>query len=110
MRVVPWIAVVVAAGCTTSPRYALVRSDLPCARAVRVTHRTLVGLGFTINEMAEPGESGVGWVGGTKTDANGRVVNGRVQIRCDRSGVTLQPVESDFLSQFEFSRAFDYSF
>mgnify|MGYP001619332051 CR=1 FL=1 len=100
---------IVGAGCAAAV-YSLDRPGLPCDRALRITHRTLVALGYTVNQMVPPGENGVGVVGGTKPGPDGTTLAGRVEIRCSGTGVILQPVESAPFSKFEFSRAFDYSF
>ena len=99
----------VGVGCSAAI-YSVHRPELPCDRALRVTHRTLVALGYTVNQMVEPGESGVGRVGGTKLAPDGTTLSGQVEVRCDGRGATLQPIESAPLSKFDFSRAFVYSF
>ena len=109
MRVFFVLMVTIAAGCSATV-YSVRRPDLPCDRALRMTHRTLVALGYDINQMVAPGESGAGFIAGRKPGPNGTTLVGRVDIRCDGRGVTLQPVENGPFSKFEFSRAFDYSF
>lgn len=109
MRWIAWLALMATFGCT-SVRYALPRPGLQCDRALRVTHRTMVALGYEIDEMISPVASGVGTVAGHKTGPKGEPLSGRVDIRCDVNGAVLQPVESGPFTGFDFSRAFDYSF
>jgi hypothetical protein len=109
MRVLLVLWAVVGVGCSAAI-YSLERPGLPCDRALRVTHRTLVAMGYSVNEMVPPGENGVGVVGGTKVGPAGKMVSGRVQIRCTGQGVTLQPIEGGPFSEFDFSRGFNYSF
>jgi hypothetical protein len=100
-----------AAGCPASPRYEVARPGLECDRAVRVARRTLDELGYTITEMIEPRGPGVsGQITGTKRMPDGRTTTGRVRINCTASGAQLQPVEDSLVPNFEFSRAFGYSF
>lgn len=96
-------------GCAAS-MYAMRRPNLPCERAMRVTHRTLIGMGYTITELSPPGEDGYGLIGGTRTNADGSVSSGKVSLQCNGNGVTLQPIEGDLFSKFDFSRGFDLSF
>ena len=67
-------------------------------------------LGYTVTELVEPSVERAGSVGGTKTNPDGTKQSGRVIIRCTATGVVLQPVESGLAPEYEFSRAFGYSF
>jgi len=100
-----------AAGCPAPKRYAVDRPGLECERAVRVARRTLDQLGYTVTEMREPrGPGTAGQITGIKTMPNGRTSTGRVRINCTAAGAELQPVEDTLVPNFEFSRAFGYSF
>jgi len=105
-----WLVFLLALGCPTPAIYTEVRPELSCERATRVTYRTLETLGYTVNEVvvASPERSGV--VGGTKKLADGTTRTGRVAITCDGRGAVLRPIEDSLLPDFEFSRAFSYSF
>jgi hypothetical protein len=109
---VAWLLVAVAlvAGCPAPTQYREVRPGLTCERATRVAHRTLVQLGYTVTEMviASPARAGV--LVGTKTLPDGKKTTGRVVITCDGSGASLQPYEDAIVPNYEFSRAFGYSF
>jgi len=108
-----WLAVlaVVAAGCPAPGVYSVDRPGLECERAVRVTKRTFDTLGYTVTELIEPRGPGTsGQVTGKKTMPDGRTTTGRVRIRCDETGALMQPIEDTLVPNFEFSRAFGYSF
>lgn len=107
-----WLVVlgVVAIGCFAPRRYAVDRPGLECNRAVRVARRTMMELGYTVTEMIEPKDRTPGLVQGTKTLKGGGVTTGRVRIVCDAGGADLQPIEDSLMPDFEFSRAFGYSF
>jgi hypothetical protein len=104
------VGLVVTVGCFAPGRYAVERPGLECQRALRVARRTLDTLGYTITEMVEPKERVPGVVAGTRTLPSGRVTTGRVRIVCDAGGARLQPIEDSLVPDYEFSRAFDYSF
>ena len=100
-----------AAGCPAPPQYSVNRPGLDCHRAVRVARRTLDQLGYTITEMIEPRGPGVsGQITGVKQMPDGRTTTGRVRINCTEIGASLQPIEDSLVPNFEFSRAFGYSF
>lgn len=108
-----WLVVmaVLVAACFAPKRYAVDRPGLECDRALRVARRTMDALGYTITEMVEPRGPGVpGLVAGTKQMPDGRTTTGRVRISCGPNGAQLQPVEDAIVPNFEFSRAFGYSF
>lgn len=107
-----WLALLmlVLAGCPAPRRYAVERPDLPCSRATRVVHKTMVELGYTITEMVEASSQRPGVVGGTKPAAGGGMERGRVSIRCSSKGVEVQPIEDSLMPNYEFSRKFGYSF
>jgi hypothetical protein len=107
-----WLVVVlvVTVACFAPKRYAVDRPGLECQRALRVARRTLDTLGYTITEMVEPRERAPGVIAGTRTLPNGRVTTGRVRIVCDAGGAELQPIEDSLIPDYEFSRAFGYSF
>lgn len=106
-----WLLSVLVLGCLAPAQYAVERPGLPCDRAARVAHRTLVTLGYTVTELVEPSVQRAGAVGGTKTGADGKTQKGRVIIRCTAQGAVLQPVEDGLVPEsYEFSRAFGYSF
>lgn len=98
------------AGCPPPRQYAVRRPDLDCARAVRVAHRTMVELGYTVTALVEPSAVSTGLITGTKTGPDGRTTTGRVRISCSAQGADLQPVEDAVVPNYEFSRAFGYSF
>lgn len=71
----------------------------------------MVAMGYTITGLEQPSVQNVGMIRGTKTEPNGTTHGGRVVIRCSPSGATLQPAEEGFVpGNYEFSRAFGYSF
>jgi hypothetical protein len=107
-----WVLVLLAAaGCFAPAQYAVDRPGLECERALRVARRTLDTLGYTITEMQEPkGERSPGVIAGTRTMPDGRVTTGRVRIKCGPGGAGLQPIEDSLVPNYEFSRAFGYSF
>jgi hypothetical protein len=100
----------VAVACFAPKRYAVDRPGLECERALRVARRTLDTLGYTITEMVEPKERVPGVIAGTRTLPNGQVTSGRVRIVCNAGGAELQPIEDSLVPDYEFSRAFGYSF
>jgi hypothetical protein len=111
MRSVPIsLAVLLLAGCPPPPRYSVQRPADECHRATRVAHRTMVELGYDVTEMVEATGATPGYVVGSKTGADGKPMKGSVRISCTASGVTLQPIENQFVPDFEFSRAFGYSY
>lgn len=109
MRIVAVLVVVLLGGCAPS-RYAVVRPELACDRAIRVTCRTLVEMGYAVTEIVEPHEGKAGVISGTKTGPDGVTHVGRVQVQCDATGVALQPIEEALIPNYDFSRLFGYSF
>jgi len=99
-----------AVACFAPKRYAVDRPGLECDRALRVARRTLDTLGYTITEMVQPKERAPGVVAGTRTLPGGKVTTGRVRIVCGAGGAELQPIEDSLVPDYEFSRAFGYSF
>jgi hypothetical protein len=104
------VLAVVVAGCFAASRYAVERPDLDCDRALRVAYRAMRELGYRVTELVPPPGDRPGVIRGEKAEPDGRVREGEVRITCTGRGVTLQPVESDLFSDFQFSRGFDYSF
>jgi len=104
------VLLLLAAGCPPPSQYREVRPGLSCDRATRVAYRTLIELGYTVTELvpATPGVSGS--VAGTKTKRDGTQTTGRVRIECDAAGAKLVPIEDSVVPDYEFSRAFGYSF
>lgn len=98
-------------GCPAPAQYRVERPGLPCDRATRVAHATMVAMGYTITGLDEPSVERAGAITGTKAGPDGETRTGRVVIRCTPAGATLQPVEEGLVpGNYEFSRAFDYSF
>ena len=109
----PWVLLVVLlflAGCPTPAHYREVRPGLSCDRATRVAYRTMTELGYQVTELvpATPGADGT--VSGTKKQRDGTMKTGRVRIECDAAGAELVPIEDSIAPDYEFSRAFGYSF
>jgi hypothetical protein len=108
---VRWLVLLVAlAACPTPAKYAVERPGLECDRANRVAHKTLVAMGYTVTELVPATAVRAGSVAGTKAGADGRLHTGRVVIDCSSRGVILRPVEDSLVPDYEFSRAFGYSF
>jgi hypothetical protein len=106
---VPVLAVV-AAGCPTPVRYHVVRPDLGCERATRVAYRTMVELGYTVTDVVPAGPHRVGAITGSRVRRDGSTETSRVKITCGAEGAVLEPVEDALFPDYEFSRAFRYSF
>jgi hypothetical protein len=104
------VLLLLAAGCPPPAQYREVRPGLSCDRATRVAYRTLNELGYTVTELvpATPGSDGT--VAGTKKRRDGTQTTGRVRIECDAQGAKLVPIEDSVVPDYEFSRAFGYSF
>jgi len=110
MRWVAFLSVLLV-GCPPPAQYAVQRPELECDRAARVAYKTMVALGYTVTALVEPSVERTGAVEGTKVDAQGQTRTGRVVIKCSAAGAVLQPVEEGLVpSNYEFSRAFGYSF
>jgi hypothetical protein len=110
-RVAFLVLVLVLWGCPAPRQYAVERPGLACDRATRVAHRTFETLGYTVTAMVEPSVQQAGAISGTKTGADGKPIKVRVVIRCSPQGAVLQPVEESLVpTEYEFSRAFGYSF
>lgn len=109
---VRWIAalLVLVAGCPAPRRYALVQPGLSCARATRVAYGTMQQIGYKVTEVVEATPSRTGRIVGTRQGPDGGSKRGTIRITCDARQAMLQPVESDLVPTFEFSRAFNYSF
>jgi hypothetical protein len=106
-----WLAaLLVLAGCPPPARYTEVRPDLSCERATRVAYRTLVTLGYTVTQVTVASPERAGGVTGTRPEPDGSTRTGRVVITCDAKGAVLRPVEDSLVPNYEFSRAFGYSF
>lgn len=109
-RLVISLAALLLAGCPAPARYTVERPADECHRSTRVAHRTMEQLGYTVTKMTEATGSTPGYIQGTKTGADGKTKVGSVRITCDGYGVHIQPVEGDLVPDFEFSRAFGYSY
>jgi hypothetical protein len=71
----------------------------------------MVALGYTITGLDEPSVQRPGVIRGSKTEPDGTTHGGHVVIRCSPTGATLQPAEDGMMpGNYEFSRAFGYSF
>lgn len=107
-----WLLVValLATGCPTPKQYREVRPGLSCERATRVAYRTLQELGYTVTELVPATPETDGSIVGTKTRRDGKLTTGRVRIECDAEGAELIPIEDSIAPDYEFSRAFGYSF
>src|SRR5437773_214654 len=107
-----WVVVLagLALGCPTPSQYTATRPGLPCDRATRVAYRTLVALGYTVTDVVVASPERTGGVTGTKTEPGGTTRTGRVAITCDAKGAVLRPIEDAVIPDFDFSRAFMYSF
>jgi hypothetical protein len=101
---------VLLAACAPPTRYREVRPGLPCDRANRVTYRTMVQLGYEIVELVPASAARAGVVRGRKRLPDGRQTAASVIVTCDAGGAVLQPVEDGLMPNYEFSRAFGYSF
>jgi hypothetical protein len=110
MRRLALVALVLLAGCPPPARFTEVRPGLSCERATRVAYRTLATLGYTVTEVRVASPERAGGVAGTRTEPDGSTRTGRVVITCDGTGAVLRPVEDSLVPNFEFSRAFGYSF
>ncbi|HZP41501.1 MAG TPA: hypothetical protein VFD84_08300 [Candidatus Binatia bacterium] len=104
------LAVLLLTGCPPPARYSIEKPGLACDRATRVAYRTLVSLGYAPKDVIPPAVGRPGRITAERPGAEGRPVVVGVDIRCDASGVVLQPIEPDLVPNWEFSRAFGYSF
>lgn len=109
-RVVLALLLAASAACPPPSRYAVVRPGLGCERATRVAYRTLVSLGYTVTGLVPANPEQPGSISATRPDPEGTPRPVRVVIRCDARGAVLQPVEEQFLPDYDFSRVFGYSF
>src|SRR5262245_42812219 len=107
-----WVVVLLllAAGCPPPAQYKEVRPGLACDRATRVGYRTMTELGYTVTELVPATVGTNGTIAGTKTKRDGTQTKGRVRIECTPDGATLVPIEDSIAPDYEFSRAFGYSF
>jgi hypothetical protein len=111
-----WCAVALAAiamvvvGCPPPARYTIERPGLGCDRATRVAYKTLVTLGYRVTGVVPADARSAGRLTGVRTDKNGHDETVGVRITCDEVGSKIQPLESDLIPSFEFSRSFGYSF
>src|SRR6185295_4232227 len=67
-------------GCPAPAIYREVRPGLSCERATRISHRTLVSMGFTITSLVPARIGQGGEVTGTKPMPDGSTRTGRVLI------------------------------
>src|SRR5579884_3255423 len=104
------VLAVAVAGCVAASRYAVVRPGLDCDRATRTAYRALRELGYRVTELIPPEGERPGVIRGEQRTPEGTVRRGAVRIACSGAGVELQPIEDTPLSDFAFSRGFDYSF
>jgi len=102
--------VLLLAACPPPSKYAVERPGLDCDRANRVAHKTLVAMGYSVTQLVPATAVRSGVVAGTKTGSDGEQHTGRVVIQCSSGGAVLQPVEDTLVPDYEFSRAFGYSF
>jgi hypothetical protein len=111
-----WLAVALAAvvavlaGCPPPARYTIERPGLGCDRATRVAFKTLVTIGYRVTNVVPADPHSPGRLTGVRKGADGREETVGVRIACDAEGSTIQPLESDLIPNFEFSRTFGYSF
>ena len=78
---------------------------------MRVAYRTFESLGYTVTELVPANPERPGAISGTRQEPDGRTATARVVVRCDAKGAVLQPIEESlFFSNYDFSRAFGYSF
>jgi hypothetical protein len=110
MRWLPLALLALLAGCPPPARYTEVRPGLSCERATRVAYRTLMTLGYTVTDVTRASPERAGGVTGTRTQPDGSTRTGRVVITCDAQGAVLRPVEDSIVPDYDFSRAFGYSF
>jgi len=107
-----WVVVLLllAAGCPPPAQFREVRPGLSCDRATRVGYRTMTELGYTVTELVPATVGTNGSIVGTKTKRDGTHTTGRVRVECTADGATLVPIEDSIAPDYEFSRAFGYSF
>ncbi|HZP42117.1 MAG TPA: hypothetical protein VFD84_11500, partial [Candidatus Binatia bacterium] len=96
--------------CPPPARYTENRPGLSCDRATRVAYRTLETLGYTITDVVPASPERAGTIAGTRKEPDGTSKTGKVVISCDAKGAVLRPVEDSVLPDYDFSRAFGYSF
>jgi hypothetical protein len=104
------VLLLLAAGCPTPSQFREVRPGLSCDRATRVGYRTMTELGYTVTGLVPATVGSNGSIVGTKTKRDGTQTTGRVRIECTADGATLVPIEDSIAPDYEFSRAFGYSF
>ncbi|MGH7895907.1 MAG: hypothetical protein ACREQL_14640, partial [Candidatus Binatia bacterium] len=111
MRCLVVLVLLFLVACPAPSQYAVDRPGLECDRATRVAHKTFEAMGYTVTAMVEATQVRSGMVAGTKVGSDGKTHAGRVDIRCTSQGAVLQPVEGGLVpGDYEFSRAFGYSF
>lgn len=104
------LAVTLAVGCPTPQQFVEKRPNLSCDRATKVAYRTMEALGYTITDVVRANPERVGGITGTKTLRDGTQTTGRVTVTCGASGAEVRPIEEALLPDYDFSRAFGYSF
>lgn len=98
------------AGCPAPARYSVVRPGLGCDRATRVGYRTITAMGYTVTDLVPASPAQRGAITASKPAPEGGTSTVRIVITCDVNGAVLQPIEEGFAPNYDFSRAFGYSF
>lgn len=98
------------AACSSAGRYRIFRPGLGCEPATRTAYKTLITLGYRVTGITPASPGRAGRIDGVKGGADGSPVKAGVVIECDEKGSVLTPIEPDVLPNWEYSRAFGYSF
>jgi hypothetical protein len=106
----PLLLLGLVSACTSAGRYRVVRPGLGCEAATRTAYKTLITLGYRVTAITPATQQRDGRIDGVKGGADGSPTRVGVTIECDEKGSVLTPIEPDVVPNWEYSRAFGYSF
>lgn len=104
------LCLAVAIGCPAPGLYSIELPGEQCPRATRLAYRSMTELGYRVTAVVEATPAKQGRVEGVKMGADRREQRATVRIKCEATGVRMQPVEGALIpSDYDFSRSFGYS-